>query len=498
MSDMKKITNKRPVGHKLLVLTLISLFVVSCEKALEEEPTDRLATTNFYKTESDANVAINAIYTPIRGQYGSTSYGGQFTPMEDYSYGTGIYANISLYGMNSSDISRTDDSWRSFFRAINSANMALKYIPPIAMADANKNALLGEAHFLRAWAYRNLVWGWGGVPIRSEPTENLEQIGGKRESVADVYNFIIEDLKFAETNLPNKPALAGKPTKWAAKTMLADVYLFNEKWAEAAAKADEVITSSGYSLVPVKAAADFELLFGPTSITSVEDIFSVKYTRTVGSEIAQQYAQPNSTYSSGGYGSFYGLPTYPLLRDWDPQDLRYQFNIYTSYPSKPSGAIVQAPATAPLLFGKFKDPGFAPTHGNDYPIYRFADALLIYAEAASQAAGGPTALALERLNMIRRRAYGKDPNIPSTVDYTIATAPTQAAFRDLVLKERAYEFLCEGKRWFDLVRTKTVKQVVKNAKGIDVPDYFLLFAIPKNEIDNNPDINPADQNPGYQ
>jgi hypothetical protein len=493
---MNKLTGQPLSTHTLLIIMVAGLSFSSCKKALEENPNDRLATTNFYKTESDANVAINAIYNPIRGQYGSTNWGGQFTPMEDYSYGTGIYANISLYGMNSSDISRTDDSWRSFFRAINSANMALKYIPPIPMADANKAALLAEARFLRAWCYRNLVWSWGGVPIRTEPTESLEQIGGKRATVAEVNNFIIEDLKYAETNLPNKPALAGKPTKWAAKTMLADVYLFMEKWAEARDKADEVITSSGYSLVPVKTAADFDLIFGPTAITSSEDIFSIKYSRTVGSEIAQQYAQANSAYSSGGYGSFYGLPTFPLLRDWDKQDLRYQFDIYTSYPNK-QGVIVQAPSSAPILFGKFKDPGFAPSHGNDYPIYRFADALLIYAEAASQAAGGPTTLALERLNQIRRRAYGQDPTKPSSVDYTLATAPTQQAFRDLVLKERAYEFLCEGKRWFDLVRTKTLKQAVKAAKGIDVPDFITLFAIPKNELDNNPDLKPSDQNPGY-
>jgi len=493
---MKKLTTNPFNRYTVLVLVLFSLSVSSCKKALEEGPTDRLATTNFYKTESDANVAINAIYNPIRGQYGSTSWGGQFTPMEDYSYGTGIYANISLYGMNSSDISRTDDSWRSFFRAINSANMALKYIPQISMAETNKAALLGEARFLRAWCYRNLVWSWGGVPIRTEPTESVSQVGGKRAAVADVYNFIIEDLKYAETNLPTKPALAGKPTKWAAKTMLADIYLFMEKWNEAKDKADEVITGSGYSLVPVKVASDFDLLFGPTAITSVEDIFSIKYSRTVGSEIAQQYAQPNSSYSSGGYGSFYGLPTFPLLRDWDKQDLRYQYDVYTSYPNR-QGVIVQAPASAPILFGKFKDPGFAPSHGNDYPIYRFADALLIYAEAASQAAGGPTALALERLNMIRRRAYGQDPTKPSAVDYTMATAPTQQAFRDLVIQERAYEFLCEGKRWFDLIRTKTLKQAVKAAKGIDAPDFITLFAIPKNEIDNNSEISQKDQNPGY-
>jgi hypothetical protein len=233
-------------------------------------------------------------------------------------------------------------------------------------------------------------------------------------------------------------------------------------------------------------------------MTSSEDVFSFKYSRANGgSQIAQQYAMPNSAYSSGGYGSFYGLPTYPLLRDWDRNDLRWQFNIYTSYPNR-SGVIVPTSPDQPLLFGKFKDAGFAPSHGNDFPIYRYPDALFIYAEAASQANNAPTALAFERLNMVRRRAYGLNVNTPSAVDYTPAMAPTALAFRDLVLKERAYEFLCENKRWFDLVRSNTVKQVIKAAKGIDVPDYFLMFPIPQQEIDNNEDIAPADQNPGYQ
>lgn len=118
-------------------------------------------------------------------------------------------------------------------------------------------------------------------------------------------------------------------------------------------------------------------------------------------------------------------------------------------------------------------------------------------QADNQVNSAPTALALERLNMVHRRAYGYPPTAPSPVDFTLATAPTAQAFRDLVIRERAYEFLCENKRWFDLVRTKTVKQVIKAAKGIDVPDTFLLFPIPQQEIDNNDMIGPGDQNPGY-
>ena len=124
-------------------------------------------------------------------------------------------------------------------------------------------------------------------------------------------------------------------------------------------------------------------------------------------------------------------------------------------------------------------------------------ALLIYAEAASQANGAPTSEALERLNMVHRRAYGYPPAAPSPIDFTIETAPTAQSFRQLVLLERAYEFLCEHKRWYDLVRSSTVKEVIHAAKGVDVPDSFLRFAIPQVEIDNNPEINPEDQNPGY-
>ncbi|GEO04455.1 membrane protein [Adhaeribacter aerolatus] len=485
---------------KIIVALFAGFLLTACgDDMLREDPKDRLATVNFYKTKADAQAAIDAIYQPIRSTYSGTDWGGQFTGAEDYAMGTGIYLPLSQYVMNSSAIARTDAAWRAFYQTIRNANMALKYIPPIAMDETEKNAFLGEARFLRALAYRDLVRSWGGVPLRTEPTESLgaSAISAERASAADVYNLIIEDLKFAETHLPNKQALAGKPSKWAAKTMLADIYLYTEKWPEARDKADEVIKSGAYALVPVTQPNDFELIFGPTALTSTEDVFSFKYSRSLGgSQIAQQYSMSNSAYSSGGYGSFYGLPTFPLLRDWDKNDLRYKFNIYTSYPTK-SGTIVQTSPDQPLLFGKFKDAGFAPSHGNDFPIYRYPDALLIYAEAANQVNNGPTALAVERLNMVRRRGYGYNPTSPSPVDYTLSTAPTAQAFRNLVLQERAYEFLCEFKRWFDLVRTKTVKQVIKAAKGTDVTDNFLLFPIPKVEMDNNPALGPEDQNPGY-
>jgi starch-binding outer membrane protein, SusD/RagB family len=128
------------------------------------------------------------------------------------------------------------------------------------------------------------------------------------------------------------------------------------------------------------------------------------------------------------------------------------------------------------------------------PVYRYVEALLFYAEAATRAEGAPSALALERLNMVKRRAYGYDPNTPSPVDYPAGMS--EDAFVDAVLQERAYEFMLERRRFFDLKRTGKVKEAFA-AAGKNFIDERLYFPIPENEINNNPALSQADQNPGY-
>lgn len=484
---------------RLFIFSCLSLLFASCTKMLEEKPEDRLFSSGFYKTASDAVAAVNAIYAPLRS---NDLYGFRwpvvYTAMEDYATGQGQYVAVGQYqGLPSSFVANTDLMWAGFFRTINAANIVLKYVPPIAMNDIQKNAILGEARFLRALSYFHLVRGWGAVPIKTEPVEDPVGLGGKRDALNDVYAFIIEDLKFAEANLPSSTTVAGRPVSWAAKIMMADVYLTREDWTNARIKSDEVIRSGAYNLVAVTQANDFDKVFGPDITTSSEDVFSIKFSRALGTILPCFYHPANSANASGGFGTFFGFPSYPLLAQWDPNDLRYAYDIYTKYPDK-SGNIVQNDASHPIRFGKFKDPKAQSVqgHGNAVPVYRYADALLIYSEAANQENNGPTALAVERLNMIRRRAYGYPAGSASPVDYSLA-AYTADSFRKLVLKERAYEFLCEGKRWLDLKRTGTVNETIKAAKGLDVAVAHLLFPIPKQEIDNNPDISPADQNPGY-
>ena len=487
---------------KIFIFFSLSVLLASCTKMLEEKPEDRLFSEGFYKTSSDAVAAVNAIYTTFKDPNSyAFRYPEVYQAMEDYATGKGQYIFFGQYkALPNTAAAITDGGWSAFYTTINTANIVLKYVPPISMNDNLKNALLGEARFLRAFSYFELVKGWGAIPIKSEVVEGPESVGGKRETVATVYAFIIEDLKFAEANLPSTQNLAGRPTRWSAKTMLADVYLINGDWTNARIKADEVIQSNAYTLVNVKQASDFDLVFSPEYPTSSEDVFSIKFARipNLGTQVPAFYHNSDAAAASRGFGTFSSRPNYPLIANWSSSDLRKTFNLYTQYLNK-SGVLVTNPASEPIRFGKFKD-AKAPDntgHGISYPIYRYPEALLIYAEAASMENAGPTSLAMERLNMVHRRAYGYNPTTTSAVDFNLA-GQTQQSFRNLVLTERAYEFMCEhGKRWRDLIRTGTAAQVIKTAKGIDIQPAAYLFPIPQQEIDNNPDISLKDQNPGY-
>ena len=479
----------------LLVLTLSG-----CKDVLTEVPRASLSQTQFYQSQADLVAGLNAVYAVMRNtNYYGTTYCAQLEGMTDYASSRGTQIPVSEYqGLDGTNIARTSLIWNQVYQAINAANIILKAAPGITLTDAVRNPLVGEAQFLRALNYYNLVRNYGAVPIHTEPTENLSQVGGKRQPVAEVYKLIVADLQAAEKTLPSTTREVGRPTSWAAKTLLADVYLTTEQWASARDKADEVIQSKLYSLVDVKVSDDFEKIFGPNVVTTTEEIFYLKYAPLAG----QGWGYPTYLYNaddinaSGGVRAHYSRPEYTLIKNWDAKDLRKSFNLFTTYVNR-AGATVTLPTTDPIGFRKYKSPNVAIS-GNDCPILRYADALLIYAEAASQAAGAPTALAIERLNMVHRRAYGYTATAASPADLA-TTGLSAAAFRELVLTERAYEFMVECKRWLDLKRVGVdyLKATIKASKNKDVATAHLFWPIPIQEIDNNPDIEPADQNPGY-
>lgn len=476
---------------KIWTLTLAAL-LFGCGDLLEEEPKS-LSVENFYNTVAEVEAAVNAIYSPLRDPncLGSL-YPAQHEAMPDYGNGRGSYTIISEYtGLDNTNITRVGQIWDLMYQAIRNANLVILNVPNGKEITPEVGAkYIAEAKFLRAFMYFIMVRNWGGVPLRTEA--NMSEAAIERSSVDEVYQLIVNDLLQAEQDLPDTPAQPGRPTIWAAKTLLADVYLNREQWELARDKANEVIASGKYSLVPVVTNADFEKVFGPEVVTTSEEIFYLKYSRQQGFTMVMfAHIAAAKYHGAGGYFAHYSdSATNVVQKNWDDADLRKSYNIY-------NWNIGLGPNS--VLFRKFRDPAATNANGagNDFPWYRYADLLLIHAEAASRAANGPTPEAVESLNKVHRRAYGYDPLSASPIDFNIADYNAQT-FLDLVVKERGYETMYEGKRWLDLKRLGVAKDVILAVKGKTVDDKMLLWPIPNSELAYNTALDPvADQNPGY-
>ncbi|MBD3637001.1 MAG: RagB/SusD family nutrient uptake outer membrane protein [Crocinitomicaceae bacterium] len=484
---MKKIT--------LYILTV--LLFSSCENMLDEVPKDFVSRANYYQNETDAQGALNGAYAATGPDFYGITYYLMVELHGDYLNGRGSQAPISIMDqvLNQQNIGRVASNWLTLYRAVNRANAVLNNVPDIVdISDEARSRIMAEAYFLRAMAYFELVRGWGPVPIKTKESTDLSELEAPRMPESDVYDLIIDDLTIAENDLPEDVgAETGKASKWAAKMLLSHVYLTLGDWTQAATKADDVIKSGKYSMVPVATANDFYKIFAAE--TSSEDIMSIHHSETSTSTIPTYLHRGSAyPYNNSSTGFFAWLPDMNswIGDSWDTNDLRKQFNFYTEYQDA-DGNWVSLPSTVPVLMKKFINNADGLSIYS-VPIYRFTEAYLFYAEAACQAAGSPSALALERLNMVKRRAYGYDPAVASPVDYP--SGMSKEEFIETVLQERAYEFMIERRRWFDLKRTGKVKEAFA-AVGKTILDERFLWPIPEDELNNNPAINQADQNPGY-
>jgi starch-binding outer membrane protein, SusD/RagB family len=471
----------------LFVFMFLFLFT-SCEDALIEQPKS-VAVETFYNTPAEVETAVNAAYSPLRLAYYTIGVNSAHT---DYAYGRGSWAALNDFqGLNSVWITRISEVWNYYYLSIRNANIVIANAPKgnaISQADVDK--YVAEAKFLRAFTYFQLVRHWGGVPIRTET--NLTDIQAKRNSIDEVYNLILSDLMEAEAKLPDVPKLSGKPSKWAAKTLLADVFLQLNKFQEARDKAKEVIQSNKYALVAVTKTDDFQKIFGPDVITNSEEIFYLKFSHEPGQGDTWPWLLNHPGTKLHGGGGVYGVHSDSnnlVYKNWDDNDLRkgqwYLWNIGIGPTS--------------LLSKKLIDPAAlsGTASGNPQTWYRYADLLLIYAEASYRVANGTTSEAMEALNQVHRRAYGYNPTIPSSVDFKTADY-IGASFLDLIIKERGYEFQLEGKRWLELKRTGKLVETILAVKGKVVTETDYLWPIPTNELSSNKALDPSkDQNPGY-
>ena len=450
---------------KYIGLLCIALMGVSCSDWLEEEPKSVAAET-FYNTEAEAAAAVAAPLSTLNGNggpdYHCTALNECFA---DYAYGRGSWESNSDYvGLDNTNQNRTSTTWTCFYRAIGLCNVALSRLPEAAsMTEEQINAYMGELYFIRALSYFYLVRYWNDIPLHT--VDNMDVYNIEKSPAADVYALIESDLQQAIANAPEQPRLVGTPTVNAARSLLGEVYATLGRYDEALPLLQAVIESGQYALVPVSSSADFDNVFGPDLVSSTEEIFYIKEERTTaGNEYAMFCAHPSAMVNGQpmhGAGGWYG--------------------IYTTTENQHDA---QAPGGGSAAC--------------DYPLIRYPDVLLLYAEMAMRVSGAPTADAMEKVNMVHRRAYGYDPTTPSEVDFRLSDYATQEQFLDLILQERMYEQFNEGKRWFDLLRLGIVKEQIMKIKGIEVQDKHLLFPIPQTEFNYNEALDPAtDQNPGY-
>lgn len=513
--------SKYACGAFLLSLGLLT----GCtEKFLEDTPSEGITDANYYQTETDALQATIAAYSELtkEGQYNAALWAMDI--MADVSTigggggSDGIeYTQLDNYNIPTNN-SIANRLWGGSFIGIQRANLVLQKVPDITnIRPEIKQRSLGEAQFLRAKYYFDLVRAYGDVPLFTAPPASPEAVAIPRTPVAQVYAQIEKDLTDAIGNLPPSYSGAdlGRATKWAATGLLAKVYITEGKKTEAAQRAREVINGSGKTMW-ANYADNFKV--ENENNNAKESLFEIQYVNgkngydrnSVGSAMNEFFAPRGSgtTPAGGGYG--FNIPEPDFVAGYEAGDTRKAATIWVPGDVFPDGTKQSAKQDgSPFGFASRKwFVGKVNTNIWDsplnVPVLRLAEMYLIVAEAV-----GPTAEGLEAINKVRRRAFGVDYTKPSTAYDLTAATPN---FTDAVLRERKYELAFEFDRWFDMKRAQTlyptltahalIPRMTQQAaflktlgitRGVPT-ERELVLPIPQVELTANPGLK---QNPGY-
>jgi hypothetical protein len=471
---------------------LITLAFFSCKKDLEEQVYSFVAATNFWKTEADAEAGIIGVYE----RFQDINYFGRFyyELTELPADFTTINRNDTYQQLDRWDLAAThpfiSSVWNTMYQQISRSNAVIQNVPKIEMNEAKKNSIIGEAKFIRAFNFFNIVRLWGKAPLSLTVVENVSTTSLPRASVDSIYMQIETDLKDAEASLPatRTGAQVGRITSGAAKTLLAWVYLTQKKWQLASAKANEVMGK--YQLLP-----KFGDVFSVSNENNAELIFSIQFDGVTKAHAMSDYSNAggtNNPYAVNGVNVYSVDPKSDIWTKWDITEDRRNFTVYNTVVGKNGSPIVIDPNFP--SFGKYRDPA-RPTiasSGLNLPVLRYPDVLLIFAEAEAQAKGSPTPEAYEAINRVRRRAYNLPVAQASSKDLSNLSL---AQFTNAVIEERGFEFVLEAKRIYDLLRTDTFLPKIK-ALGKAAPR-GALYPIPTAEIEANKAIDVQDQNPGF-
>ncbi|AUP80643.1 RagB/SusD family nutrient uptake outer membrane protein [Flavivirga eckloniae] len=492
----------------LFLAPLMLLAFWSCEDFLEEDP-NFITEGTFYKTETDARLAVNGIYETLGGgafnrnwegvyfnNYwtavalmsdegipGPLSYDANYMQLANYSLGptNAVVANI----------------WSDFYTSINAANLAIDNIPNIDMDTNLKSRLIGEARFLRGLFYFELVRMYNHVPLQLHATTSFNAESYLARTPSDkVYEQIIEDLTFAENNLPEEftGKDKGRPTLWSAKAYLAKVALTLGNWQTAANKTEEVMAG------PFGLWADYKEAFLIANNNGKESVFSINFDKGTSLELIWEGSHLNFRTMAQEYRAIPGaggadleVPTTRVYEVFDDLDRRKSVTFVTEDVINGENVVLSGPHIH-KYWDRDAEPSGTPNTINDLQLIRYSDILLMHAEALNEINTGPTAAALNSINQVRERARNNAGTIENTLpDLEMTLSYNQ--FKEAILLERFKEFVWEGHRWFDLKRFNMFTEKVNEAKpGSAVRSDNVYFPIPQRERDTNTKLT---QNDGY-
>lgn len=485
---------------KSALLTFL-LFSSCNEGILEKSNPNELSTETFFQTQDQLQSAVNAIYAGLQA---NSLYNREYFFLHDMLSDENVpnpqleapRREVLTYNLNPGNL-LINEVWEGLYRVIHRANLVIanaENVPEIEISDELRNRFEGEARFLRAWAYFELVSLWGPVPLTTEPQS--EVVGLPRSPEADVYQVIFDDLQFAEENLDVKsdyPAEdLGRATKGAAQALAGKIRLWRGEFPEVITELEKVIESEEYTLDGV----DYIENFREENENNAESIFEVQFTTIHG------YGVP---WNDGGDGqgvaevTFRGQeytpappgwnnvdPAPELLAAYDPTDPRYEANFYFNGESYANGDETMS-LTRPgwqKYSNAYKQASEDQISGINFRVIRYADVLLMMAEAQNEV-NGP-ADAIDYVNEVRARVGM--PDLPTPGD--------KEAMFDIIANERRIELASEQIRNRDIRRWRRAGKLDSEPIA-NYRDAHDLLPIPTVEIDNNPALSSEDQNPGY-
>lgn len=479
---------------------LIGMLILqsACDNSfLKTDPQGQVAGAVFWQNEDDATKAVNAMYANLRSWNNTAfapialeSVGSDETEKGSTASDATFFNNYDDFTVGSSD-GQLSGFWSGQYQNINYANQVIDNIPAIDMDGNLKARYLAEAKFVRAYSYFRLVRAFGDVPLRLHLPSGATEYNLPRTPKAEVYQALESDLSEAEAVLPASYGSAdvGRITQGAALSLHAKIAMYQGNWQKVFDLTNQVISSGKYSLF-----SDFESLFRINNENSSESIFEIQNELILGNTDASnsQYSQVQGVRGVTGGGWGFNVPTQALADAFEKGDPRRDATIIFRGETTPEGDAIPAVGDNPLYNQKSYVPfklfasGYNEGAQQNVRVIRYAEVLLMNAEAANEL--GNTAQALASLELVRARARGADNTILPKV-----TTTDKVALRTAIWHERQVELAMEFDRYFDVIRQGRATEIFgpkgwKSGKNE-------VWPIPQNEIDISAGL--LVQNPGY-